>query len=78
MIDLDMFCKALRIGALRLAKTDTTERSLRTAQMSAEIVLNSIAEAVEVARTDKYLDARDAALLAHVEERLRQLRIGGL
>jgi len=27
---------------------------------------------------DKYLDARDAALLAHVEERLRQLRIGGL
>ncbi len=27
---------------------------------------------------DKYLDARDAVLLARVEERLRQLCIGGL
>ena len=31
-----------------------------------------------VSALDKYLDARDAAILTRMEERLRQLRIGGL
>jgi len=60
---------ATTLDDYRKVRDDLLARMKRQMGSDAPIILEAF---------DKYLDVRDIALWTHVEERLRQLRIGGL